>query len=421
MNERVKAIKLLPAIVVAALGANDSFAADFSWAPHLRTMMRLDDNIRTAARHSEGALGFDNGADIDFKAASSTFASELIPHVNIRRFAVGSHLDADEYSVAFNNDLKQQTYDAGLKFSYVRDSTLTTEATDTGRSEDVKNRDSVTVQPSFTYLISDRLQSQTNFLYNDVGYHNAGNSGLIDYTYLQGAQQLTYTWRDNLQLYGRFLASYFDVAEIRSATKSYSGELGAVWNWDPTLTLSGSVGWIQSSVHFVTITPVLVANPFPQVVLVGLPGNGSSGGPIATASIMKSIERASIRLDYARSVSPSGRGAQSTSDDINLNLDYKLTSQLTTFFSGMYEMRAAQGDSLSGVAAANDLNRDYFEIRTGIRYQFLREWFASAFYRYGRRDSTGTGTGTAERASANSIFMTVDYNGLPHNKLDGLE
>jgi hypothetical protein len=417
----MSARRRVPLTIVCAAGMamQSAIGADFSWAPHFRTMMRLDDNIRMAVRNPEGALGFDNAADVKFKAESSTFTSELIPHVNVRRFLIGDNLDADEYSVAFNNKYKQQTYEAGLKFSYVRDSTLTSEATDTGRIEDVKDRDSITLQPSFLYSFSDRLQSDTEFLYNSVGYQDAETSGLIDYEYLQVSEQLAYSVREDLQVFVRGLVSDFGVAAIRSSTRSYSGEIGGTWNWTPTLMLAGSVGWNQSFVHSVTNTPVLISQPIPQIVVIGVPTDGSSGGLISTVSISKIFERANVKFDYSRAVSPSGRGAQSTSDDIRADAEYKWENSLTTFFDGMYEMRSAQQDSLSTIPSVNDLNRDYVEVRAGVRYQIHQEWLVSAFYRYGQRQNTNVSG--PERASSNSFFLSLDYNGLPHSKLDGLE
>lgn len=390
----------------------ESAALDLSWTPRARSMMRIDDNIRTASSRQEEALGFDTSGDIAFKAQTDELSSELIPRVNVRRFAVGNNLDAEEYSVTFNNEWRQENYEAGVDFSYARESTLASEATDAGRVDDVKDRDSINIAPTFTYLFSDRLQSQTNFLYSDVAYIDAVGTGLIDYTYLQTSTSLTYAWTPSVQLYGQFLVSNFEVPELASTTRSYSGQGGLRWNWNETLEFSGGVGWIQSQITFHEFIPIFVANPVPHAEFIRTTDEAGSGGPIANVSIIKSFDETKANFNYSREVSPSGRGAQSTSDRIKMSVVHRYSERVNLIFDGLYEMRSAQAGSIPGVITSRDLNRDYYELRTGVRYQLRRAWALNATYRFGHRQSTNVGV--SDSATTNSVFLIVDYNGSPN-------
>ncbi len=402
-------------VAVISLVSIDAFGIDLSWTPRARTLMRLDDNIRTASDNPEGALGFDTIGDISFRAQTDTLSSELVPHVNVRRFAIGNNLDADEYSVSFNNDWKRENYGAGLDFSYSRDSTLASEATDAGRVEDVKNRDSIMLEPRLTYLFSDRLQSDINFLFNDVSYKDAETTGLIDYTFLQTSTSLSFLLRPSLQIYGRLLVSNFEVPDLASKTQSYSAQFGFKWNWDPTLEFSGGAGWIQSYIAFHELQFVPVLTTPPQFVAIRVSGDASSGGPVANASIAKSFDETKSTFTYVREVSPSGRGAQSTSDRMLMNVVHRWDERTNILFDGLYEMRSAQADSIPGVPISRDLNRDYYEVRAGFRYQLRRSWALNASYRFGRRVSTNVGS--TDSAATNSVLVILDWNGDPHRIL----
>ena len=413
-----RVIGIMPILgALALLWTGDGYALDFSWTPQARTMMHLDDNVRGASREQEGAWGFDTGGSIDLKAASEELSSTLTPRFNLRRFVVGDNLDADEYSVASNSKWRRDKILTAMNLSYARDSTLVSEATDAGRVDDVKDRDTVTIQPSIQYFISDRLVYDASFFYSDVAYANAGSTGLIDYRYLQGASNITYSLRDDLEGFVSISISDFDVPEITSTTRSYSGKLGLTWHWDESLQMSGALGWIQSNIDFIEATCLVVINNCPAPFLIEDSAQVSSGGPIASAGIEKKFDKLKVSFDYDREVSPSGRGSQSSSDRLALNIVRNVSAQLNLTVDGLYEIRTAQAQGLGSGFAARDLNRDYYEGKAGFRYFLSQQWVLGGTYRFGYRKSTNIGA--SDSATTNSLYFTVEYVGVPNSFLDG--
>lgn len=413
-----KSTRLAIAIAAACTVVLDSsHAFDFTWTPTARTSMRLDDNIRGASRNAEEAVGFDMGGGVNLRAQSEYLSSELFPRFNIRRFAIGNDLDADEYSVGFNNDWLQERYSAGLDFSYARDSTLTTEATDTGLRNDVTDRDSINVQPNASYFLTDRLALQSSFLFNDVTYIDAERSGLFAYQYLQGTAGITYQWRDDVSGFANFFVSNFSVQEQESKTQSYGGQSGLTWRWDETLELSGALGWLASSIEFTEQRLELILEPFPRVVLVENMIETSVAGPIASATIRKIFDSGLVRLDYSRQVTPSGRGSQSTADRIALSIVKGLTNNFSILFDGQYEMRTALAQETGSNLRSQQLNRNYAELRGTIRYRISETWSLDASYRHGRNESTDLNSSFS--ADTNTIYLAVQFNGLPNTFWNG--
>jgi hypothetical protein len=405
------------AVVAACTAApQPSTAFDFTWTPVVRTAMRIDDNIRGASANGEDALGFDMGGGVSLKAQNDSITSEIFPRFNMRRFAVGEDLDADEYSVAFNNDWLQPYYTTGLDFSYVRDSTLTTELTDAGRQNDVTNRDSISVQPSASYFLTDKLALQSSIMFNDVAFIEAATSGFFDFRFLQGSAGISYKWREDLTTFANFFVSDFDVKDQNSTTRTYGGQTGATWIWDETFEVSGALGWVASNIQFTEQQLALAFNPT-RIVIVDVPAQATAAGPIASVTLRKIFDRTIAKFDYSRQVSPSGRGSQSTGDRISLALERKLSDNLSLLFDGLHEKRSAQSQEINPGLGAQDLNRDYTELRGAVRYRLTKLWTLGASYRHGRSQSTNLNSSSI--ADINTVFLTVDYNGLPNTFWNG--
>lgn len=401
------------AVTFAALAfiVTNAGAADYSWTPQAKLMTRVDDNVRGASRSPETAWGFDTGASINFLAQTAEITSELIPRVNARRFAVGDNLDADEYSIIFNNKWRLEKLVSAVNFMYARDSTLTTEATDTGLRNDVTDRDTITVTPSVYYAVSDRLTAHCDFLFSDVAYLTSGATGLVGYTYLQGSAGLQYQWNDRVESFVTITTSDFNAATVESSTRTYSAQIGGVFHWDPTLDLTASMGWNVSAIDFVSTTPVLVLNPVPHVEQARNPNSVWVNGPVAMVSIQKFFESSNLRIDYSRAVSPSGRGSQSSADRLEASASRKWSDRLTLTVAALYEMRSSQAQNIRDLTFSQDLNRDYSEARTSLRYRIGDEWATAVSFRYGYRKSTG---GLApDTADTNAVYLSIEYNGMP--------
>ena len=394
-------------------------ATDFSYTPSARTMMRADSNVRGGSTKQESAWGFEMGGGTTLRAQNDEWLSELIPNVNIRRFPIGNNLDSDGYSVAFNNDWKRPGYVAGLDFSYSRDSTLGAETTETGIKNDVIDRDSIQLQPSATWFATDRLSLQGSFLFSDISFLKAGNTGFVDYRYLQGSAGANYLWQDDLQVFANFFVSDFSVPSLSTKTRSYGGQTGATWKWDQSLEITGAMGWISSDVEFLNQQlVVLFVPPPPHFAVISTPETTNTSGPIASATIRKNFETVTAKLDYSRQVSPSGRGVQSSADRIYGTIGKKFSNRLALEFDGLYEMRELQAQDITANASALDLNHDYTELRGIVRYRFAPEWTISATYRFAH--SIGTNVGNSTAVNGHSVYLVVDFNGLPKMFWNGL-
>ena len=384
-------------------------------APRMSVLTTGDSNLLLGSRSPIETGNANTSLSFDLNRQSLGWKSDLIPRVNLRRFFVNSAFDADEYGVNFNNDWTGESVSVGLDVGYTSDSTLITEATDTGASNDVVGRDSIEVTPSLTWQMSERWQTQFSLLFNDISYAS-GTSGLLGYRYVMGSSTASYTYNDTTQIFTTFFTSDFDVPEIGNHTRTYGTQLGMTKFLTPTIRVTGSAGYVWSTIDSLERRlGVVDAPPPPHIGIIDVPVSANATGPIANFSVQKQLSTVSLaKFDYSRQLSPGGRGTQTISDNMTLRADLKLRPDWLLILSGSHDMRTSEGGLF-----ANDTDRDFTTLRGALRYAWTREWWVTGAYRFAFRQNTGLST---DFASGHAVSLTIEYNGLtrPISLLNGL-
>lgn len=396
----------LGAVMLAGQGVQ---AIDLSWQPQLRLGTRGTDNVRWSGVDEEAAWGFDTGGGVALKAAAANWNSAINPSFNFRRFPIGENLSADEYGVRSQHQYKvSDRLQTSLQADYVRDSTLSSELTDAGRRNDVADRDTLSIQPGVSYLISDSTAVNAGYGYTDVAFVGAEDQGLVNYSYQQWTLGSTHWFSDRLQGFVSGFITDFDVADVNSETWTYGGQVGVNYEWSDSLSTNMSVGYQTSTIEFLESTQVLVIDPLPRLITVLTPAQSSSSGPIANFGIKKQFEHTKAEFAYARRVSPSIRGAQTLEDDILLTADHELSKYWALGFRGGYNMRTAQAEEVGGTS--RDLNRDQASIGASFTYKATKEISLRTEYRISRQ----TLAEASDTIYVNALFVTMSYNGEPH-------
>ncbi|MCR9297205.1 MAG: hypothetical protein NXI32_31285, partial [bacterium] len=333
-------------------------AFEFSWRPQLRLGTRATDNLRTSINDPEAAWGFDMGGGVQLEAESATLRSRITPAFNFRRFPIGEGADADEYEVRTSTQWAfAERVTASLNFDYIRDSTLSTELTDTGRQTAVANRDTINVAPSLDVMLTDKTRATLGFYYSDVQFEQLGGTPFSDYDFKQVNVTITHSLSDRFSIFANGYVSEFRTPSRGGKSLTYGGLGGANYLYSATLDGDFAVGYVQSEIDFQTQQfdqfQLVVEPTTGQLVLVPtfvlIEDSATENGPIARANVRKKWS-ALLRgeLSYARSVSPTVFGAQSATDDILATVYRDLTSRLVAVFRGRYNMRSAETDAITG-------------------------------------------------------------------------
>lgn len=404
---------LVAIVAMFCSGVPGASAYDVTAAPTAKVEMRLDDNIRGRSDEPESAWGFDTSAGVEVAAASETYRSMIYPRVNVRRFVTGKNLDTEEYFVDFENELIRESVVSRLDFSFRHDSTLATEATDIGLLDQVRDRELILINPSMDWRILEHWVLQTNFSYSDVKYIDAENTGLIDYRYLSGSVGFYHEVSDTAQAFGTFFVSDFSTPDLGGSTRNYGVQSGLTKKMSKNLDVTASVGRIWSEIEFRERQLRLVFDPFPRFVPVFSTGQEASSGTIAALSLEQRFRDVVLDFDYSRQVSPTGRGAQGTTDEILMRVARQLSPRLTVVAIGKHEIRTTEGD-LNNFA----LDRDLTSATGELHYKLTETLTFVGRYRFRFRKSTQDENNPITSAE-NAIFLAVKYSGNPRNLLNG--
>lgn len=390
---------------------------NFSWYPIARVGMRYDDNVLGQPKNAQDALGFDTGGSVSFKADSETWNSALTPRFNIRRFAVGDNLDAEEYSVDFKNQMTRERWSAGLSVRYAQDSTLSSEVTNLGVRNAVTDRDTLSVDPTLSYAFSDRTTLQAAFGYQDVSFSGGLQTGYIGYQYMMGSFTLTHAVNEMDKFFASPFVSDFRVPEVNSHSRTYGGQAGYQKFFTPTFDVTAALGFESSEVQFDNQSPDLTRpvllfdrrtgqlfTIFPFVRTFS--DQTSSDGLLVNVNIHKKFELTDANLEYARQVSPTARGAQEVTDIIDANATRLLTDRAKLHFYGSYVM----GDSAAQVNIPN-LTREQTYLQGGISYRLYERLTIDTSYWYAYRPGAfGSGS-----VSQQGIYLYLTYDGGPRS------
>ena len=381
-------------------------AVEFTGTPQLSSSARATDNVLFASDSPQTALSFDNGGLVNLVGQSEIYRTTITPSFNLKRFAVGDILDADEYGI--RSDHEWQATDAltaTLKADYYQDSTLSTELIDVGRQNDVAIRDTLSLRPGVVYRFDADNTINVGYAYTDIA--TDPTAGQVGYTFAQASFGYGYAISETIQTSLSGFVSWYDVASLQSSTKTYGLQSGVTWRWDETTTIDASFGYLLSDIDFINRFITVIADPFPRPVLVEAPQSASTSGPIAAFSIQKTFEYLRINFNFSRQLSPTMRGQQSLEDSMNLSADYQFSRKLSVGVNGQYNLRSAQSEEV-GFADA-DLNTDQISVSGYVGYRYGEHLSLRAEYRYAHQDLMTT----LATSDSNAIVISLNYAGDP--------
>lgn len=389
-------------------------AFDLSWKPRARVSMRGTDNVLTSPIKPEGALGFDNGGGVTFKAEDVDWNSTLTPDFTFRRFAIGRNLDANEYGVASDNQYSfSPKLGAALGFDYRIDSSLNQVFRDARAENAVKDRRSISVSPRLNYALTNEFSVNTNFSYNTVSYLDAADSGLIDYDYMQAGIGAAYDFDKQTNLFGNLFISKFVAPSASNKSVTYGFQVGVSRRLTETISAEMAAGYSRSDINFVerqlgTIFVDQQFGPFivriPQTVVFNIPRETSVDGPIASVILKKAFENATGRFEYSRQVGPTPGGTQATDESYTLSLQWEAAERLTVVFSGALYERGVQTANIN--TASQSLT--VAQLASSLTYYVNETLSFGAEYRLGRDSADST-------AYVNAVMFTLNYDGLWHH------
>jgi hypothetical protein len=275
-----------------------------------------------------------------------------------------------------------------LDGSFVRDNTLRTELQQTGVVLGFTQRNLLSVSPSWTRMITEKLSFQLGYQFASATYENGQSLGLFDYHIHGGNLGMSYkvTERDSLQLTGSYTKLDVPDSGLKSGNAGASLSVTHVFSESTVVTAFGGP-------RFLDQTQTIGSASLSSNQLVW-----TFGGSIRTK-----WEDARASLDGGQEVNVSGLGVLLKTNRVGVTVSKDLTETLTVSFSG--QAFQVQGLPIQG-GSAQAADTRFMNVTPAVTWKLNQWWVLEASYTYAdRRDDQ-----TNEYFNGNSTFLKLTYN-----------
>lgn len=380
-------------LLAGALGAQ---GAEFAVTPKLLWNNEFNTNRLLRAADTPDVLGAQLELGALLEAANERSRLDLTPRLRRGQYDEDIGLNTTDYflDLGAEHDFSER-WQARLDGRFSRDSTLTSEAEDEGLVFRSARRTETALMPSLTHRFDARNRFELTGNRSDVAY-GEGAAGFSDYRFqsLGGAWTHAFGERDEVSLSA--FHSRFDSFDTDNTSRNVGLQTGWQRLWSDRLSASVGVGVIWSELEFVTLF-----QPAPGLPLARAPDERSEQGLLADFSLNRRWERTSARLGYSHRISPTGRGAQTTVDELVANAEHRLLERLT----GRIDLRWLREDF--GDTGEQVFDRDRLRGEVSVNWRLSQFWSLSGGYAYTREERAFA----SGEADAHRVMLGIRYGG----------
>jgi len=258
----------------------------------------------------------------------------------------------------------------------VEDDLITGVDVDLGSVEELVQRDSIRIEPSYSYQLSARNNITLRYGFSDVSYDDpAQSNSLEDHRSHRASVELARLISPLSSIAVQVEASRFE-PEFNLDSDSVS--IVATWRQRlserTTLSLGAGGRTTDNDVY-------------------------EDSGALFNARIDRSTDTGSLYVTAERNLSPSGYGDQVESDRITFGFRDKLSDRV----SWRLNTRAFRTETISQFQQDN--SRDYLQVEPSVQWAFAKEWQVRLSYRYTWVDRETD----VDTVTSNSVGISLEY------------
>jgi hypothetical protein len=302
---------------VAMLGVSAAASAA-EWSAQPRVTVALDtDSNRRLDTEAEDSQSLRIGFAAALAHAQPRQRIELRPRLDIARFdGTDRELDSNDYglNVALQRSGERWQFDASVNGA--RDSTLTTELTDTGLIDGRTRRQSLGADVSASYAIGQRSTVQVSAGHSDIDFDRAEGTGLVPYGYTSFAAGYVFQVSERTELVTQAFGGRLDVPQSALTTDNVGVRAILRKRVSERFRFDASAGVSRTESD-----------------------DRSDQSQVFSASVTWNNELTEVALSLSRNVEPSARGRLVDADSVNLNYRRRVSERLTVGVAGSYARR----------------------------------------------------------------------------------
>ncbi len=378
-------------------------AAEWVIEPSVESRASNTDNINLTPNVHENVPALSVSPRVTF--ARRTEATDIAGTASLgfNRYPGNSELDADDAGLSLTSQWRNERSSYGVAAAYIRDSTLQTELATTGIVQARRQRDLVTLSPSWSYSLTLRSSIFAQYQYGQSKYESG--AGLSDNSSQQvsGGYRYLVSERTSATVSGSYSRYETDDGSLLTRANSLSAAISH--SLAERLTVGLGIGVRRSGT---TITSTALLCEFGALAICdffGIPLQSvtatsriSDSGLSYNASADYNWEQTSANLSLSRDINPTASGPVVETDRFALGGSHQFSEKLSGDARGAYLVSRYVG----GLGS----DTEYFSLNASLSRRLDEWWSAGAGYSFAHQKVKNA----PDSASANTVYLSISYN-----------
>jgi hypothetical protein len=373
-----------------------AFAAEWSMTPALRLTYEHNDNIRMTQQSHNAVQGSTIAPRLDMGVQSAVWEIKGTAQATRLRYSGEEGLDRDDETFSVISRYKTERSSYGINASRVNDAVISGQFDDpdVGLVSVQKSRRTESIQPSWSWSITERARIQLGYQFSETSYTDGESVGLYGYQNQNTTATWSYMLSPRSQLFFRannskfhapntniqsvafdgILAIVSTVSDTESRTRNFMVGMGHTFSrtMQGTLMLGQRKTETERAVtDCLYLFGSIFAGCFPRSQVTDDTGITFSG------DLKKQFEKFDVTAAISRDVAASGAGTDVEWDLVSVRLDRPFTARLKGTFS-------ASGSKSRQLAQVNSATTEtkYYSIQPALHWLWTREMDLNLAYRY---------------------------------------
>ncbi|MFN0316748.1 MAG: hypothetical protein ACKVQA_17130 [Burkholderiales bacterium] len=383
-------------------------AAAWSLEPFADGRLTYTDNIAMNPNTKDSVWGYQVApkAVLSWREELSEIAGEA--RLGLNRYPSRSELNTTDYLAALRMSTASERNGYGLNASYIRDSTLASEARQTGVVQLRRQRSQFGLSPSYQRVLTERSSASVQYSFSDVGYESG--TGLRDYQDHQVSATYTFAWSTRLKWDASLSASRFKTKDRAVRSDTNSANLGMTYAMNERANLGLSAGWRRTETNIVSnfLVCPLGSQFFCDVfgiapVLVTQSSSTRESSLMLNARSDFQLETGRLSLQASRGTFPTASGLTVRTDRIGFEWRGELTERLSATLSSAWLHSVYDGNLGPGSR--------YMTFEPSLSWKFAEQLTLGVGYSYAYSNTDNS----PASARSNAAYVSVSYQWPPLN------
>lgn len=418
-----------------------SAATEWTAKPSVSLRLQHDTNLLLTSGPHEGVTGLTVTPHLDLGAQQENWDITGSAELRSHRYWGQSGLNGNDqvYNLSSLYRTQRSTWQLGGGYAKESVTASSTFSPDVGLVSTQTQRTTRTVNPSWTWQMTERTQLILGYQSSLVSYQNVTNTDLTNYTSRDGTATLLYQWSPRDQLTALIDRSYFKVPQtglsqlgqpayaletngllalqpnpIELSNTSTTDSLILGWSHSFSQTLSANIGIGDRSTDSEAVIQTCTGSTPPKIYSINgqFVGIGTcsqtanttypekSSGFLYNAGLNKQFELTDVTLSLSRQVSPGGTGTQILENSASVGVSRNISARLSAALSlAGYQIRAISTNALPLT------DRNYIETAASLTWKWTRQITVQGGYQYIGQEFLNSSI----KAHDNAVYLNFAY------------